>query len=452
MLPVYTAVLSPSDYGELSVALSISALAIVLFSLGLEIPVFRNVHRLEDQPQKLARFIYSAWSFLLVVPAVGAVLCSSVAAPFLGGGIVTPERLLLSLLGAAAFVSATAVPLATLRAQRQLRKYVQINLISTIASTSLVFVFVIVLNAGVSGWLAGTLLGNLIALGVAMLIVPFVRPTPFDWVGVKEALRLSLPVVPHLSAMLALQLADRVLVAALLSSAAAGIYSLASNMAMPMMLGVLGFGQAFQSAYARAREGDAESYRRLESTIEAQVAMVALFTLVCALLAPVAVHLIAAPEFSSAAPLTAWIVLGFGLWGLYQIPMNGVTLTHGRTKGLFVISGVGAVTNIGLIVLLAPRYGLEPVAIASAVGYASLLATVLIFAKARQATLSYPWNRIISILVLTGIGYAAAQATTGDSEVLDGIARVGWAAATAAGLAMLTGVAGGVRSWKVRLP
>ena len=206
---------------------------------------------------------------------------------------------------------------------------------------------------------------------------------------VRETLGLSLPILPHFLLLWALQLADRFLVAVILGTAAAGIYSVASNLALPMFIIVLGFGQAFMPAYARAgRSGN--TVESLRFTIASQVAVMSILCLACSALAPPAIHLLTDSQYWSAASLAPWIILGYGFQGFYAIPMNGITLTHGKTRGLAIVSGTGAVTNIGLILWLAPIYGLEAVAIASAVGYAALLGGVALFAIYRKAQTPVP--------------------------------------------------------------
>ena len=437
LLPLYTHVLSPADYGQLSVALTVAALAVVIFSFGLEAAIFRNVFQFADDAVKRQRFILSTWTFLLFAPLAMALVVSVALGPLLAANkVLTGERVALSLVGAAIFVSATTTPLAVLRTEQRLRKYVLINAVATVSTTSLILVLVVVAGTGVTGWLTAVILGNLITLGVSLLVFPYARPRPFDRRLVRDALSLSLPVVPHLMAMLALQLADRVLVATLLSTSAAGLYSLASNMAMPMMLAVLGFGQAFMPTYARIGKARHE-HGSLTEIISIQVALISLFCVACALLAPPAVHLVAASDYGSGADLTVWIVLGYGFWGFYQIPMNSIVLTYGRTKGLVLISGISAITNIGMILALAPTYGLESVAIASAAGYAALLCAVSLFARVKHASLPYPWQKLAVIIAIAVTGYTAGVITTGSTTVLDVAVRTGWIAVTVVATALV---------------
>ena len=430
LLPVLTYALSPAEYGQISVALSAYTVATIIFALGLDFPVFRSMFLLSDDKPALDRFVGSVWTFLLGFPAAIAAGLSLVAAPLLWNSRVLSAPLFaISLFAAAAFVSATTVPLALLRAEERIRTYVVLTVGPALLSMALVVALVVGLRAGVIGWLAGVLTANLIAVALSFHLIPFARPQPFDATAVRAALRVSLPLLPHFSAMWGLQLADRILVAVLLSTASAGVYSLASNIALPLSVLVFGFGQGFMPSYARAarQSGNLDSLR---STIAIQIGVVAMLCSVFALLAPVAIHLLTDVRYAGAATLVPWLVVGYGFLGLYGIPMAGLTMTHGHTRGLALISLAGASVNIALILLLARTGGLEAVAIASAAGYAVLLGAVFIFAWLKHATVPYPWKRLTVVVLVAVAGYFAGVTTTGDSAPTDLLARGMWALLT----------------------
>jgi O-antigen/teichoic acid export membrane protein len=410
----------------------VTAVASILFALGFDVAVFRNVFQLEHDPPARDRFVRSTWTFLLVAPWVMAAACGAVLIPILGAShVLSSGRLALALIGAATAVGATTVPMVLLRSENRFRHYMLMTGTNMIVSTALSLILVVWLSAGVFGYLLSVIAGNVATLLVAFRVVPYARPKPFDLAMVRETLGLSLPILPHFLLLWALQLADRFLVATILGTAAAGLYSVASNLALPMFIIVLGFGQAFMPAYARA--GRAENTTdSLRVTIASQVAVMSILCLACSALAPPAIHLLTDSRYSSAAGLAPWIVLGYGFQGFYAIPMNGITLTHGKTRGLAIVSGTGAATNIGLIVWLAPMYGLEAVAIASAVGYAALLLGVSLFSIYRRAWLPYPWVRIWAIIGLTITGYAGCVFTSSDSGAISFGVRLGWIVATTA--------------------
>jgi O-antigen/teichoic acid export membrane protein len=426
LLPVFTQVLSPSDYGQLSVALSVNSFASVVFALGFEVGVFRNYFQLAHDDVARTRYVRTTWTFLIFSSLAMALASAAILAPLVGSShILSASRLALSLIAAAAVVAATTVPLAVLRAANRIRDYLLLNGAIAGVSTSLTLILVVWLRVGVTGWLLALVVAGLGGLIFAMYIVPYARPQPFDRRMVRTTLSLSLNVVPHLASLWALQLADRILVATLLSTGAAGVYSLGSNLALPMYMIVLGFGAAFMPDYARAGQ-KGSAHESLRHTIILQVAVVVILCVACALLGPPAVHLLTNERYVAAAQLVPWLVLGYGFLGLYAIPMNGITLTHGSTRGLVLVSGAGAATNIGLIVALASPYGLEAVAIASAVGYAVLLLSVLLFAKLRGATLHYPWRRLSVILGLGLVCYLGGALSSSGASA-EGVAiRSAW--------------------------
>jgi O-antigen/teichoic acid export membrane protein len=430
LLPVFTRVLSPSQYGKLSIALSANAVAVVVFAFGLELAIFRTVVHLADDPRARNRFVRSIWTFLLIAPLVAAVVVTLVMVPFLvTSPVLGIDEFGLAMLAASLYVSATTLPLALLRADRRLRDFVIVNITATVATVGLSLVLVVVLHAGVTGWLIAINAGSFATLIVSMAIVPYRRPRPLDRTIVREALRKSLPVMPHFAAMWSLQLADRVLLAALVATASVGIYSLASNVATPLLVLLVGVNQAFMPAYAQA--GKLNSDANLRSLIEKQVAVISALSLACALLAPVAIKLFLDVRYQSAAGLTSWIVLGYGFIGLYSIPMNGVTLTHGRSRRIWVVSLAAAVVNLGLIYLFVPDSGLEAAAIASAAGYGVLLVGILLYSVLTGTTIQYPWRGITAVLIVGALTYVGGVLTTGATSGLDILFRLAWILAAA---------------------
>jgi O-antigen/teichoic acid export membrane protein len=431
LLPIFTRVLTPAEYGRLSIALSAYAVAVVVFALGMELAIFRNVVHLADDPTARNRFIRSTWTFLVIAPLVGAAIVTALMTPLLwSSSIVKVDELGLSMLAASLYVSATTLPLALLRADRRLRDFVVVNGVATAATAGLTVVLVVVLRAGEMGWLIALNLGGAATLVTAMVVVPYQRPEPFDRAVVWETLRRSLPVMPHFLALWSLQLADRVLLAALVTTAAVGIYSLASSMALPLLVLTTGINQAFMPVYAQA--GKSNAIGSLRSLIELQVAIVSILSLACALLAPVAINVFMDARYQPAAQLTSWIVLGYAFIGLYSIPMNGVTLAYGRSRRIWVVSVPAAVVNLGLIYLFVPSSGLVAAAIASAAGYGALLVGVWLYSLRTRSTLSYPWKILGALLAVSGLTYAGVVLTVSAAHPVDLAVRLMWVAAAAA--------------------
>jgi O-antigen/teichoic acid export membrane protein len=234
-------------------------------------------------------------------------------------------------------------------------------------------------------------------------------------------------------AMWSLQMADRVLLAVLVTTSAVGIYSLASNAATALLVLLIGINQAFMPAYAQAGKLGS-STTNLHSIIKIQVAIISLLSLACAVLAPVAINVFLDARYRPAAGLTPWIVLGYGFIGLYSIPMNGVSLTHGRSRRIWVVSIAAAATNLSLIYAFVPLIGLEAAAIASAVGYGVLLLGVCLYSVQTRSTISYPWKSMWAVFTVTTPVYAGAVLTVGTTHLSDLLFRLLWVLAAAVGI------------------
>ena len=88
----------------------------------------------------------------------------------------------------------------------------------------------------------------------------------------------------------------------------------------------------------------------LADLIVVQIASVLAICLAGALLGGPLLQLMAPAAYDSAAPLVAWIVLGYAFLGLYFIPMNGITLGAGRSGFVWIVSALGAASNVALLV------------------------------------------------------------------------------------------------------
>ena len=163
LLPVYTRALSPSQYGPLSVLLAISSAAGMLFSFGLDLGLFRSFFELADEPVKQQRFLGSAWRFLILAPLTGAIALTLVGAPFITGiHDVSVADLFLALVAGALYAGATVVPLVVLRVNERLVGYIVVSGVNAAATTILVFVAVVVLHLGITGWLGASAASNVL--------------------------------------------------------------------------------------------------------------------------------------------------------------------------------------------------------------------------------------------------------------------------------------------------
>jgi O-antigen/teichoic acid export membrane protein len=442
-LPLYTHALSPAEYGRLSLILVIAVAASFVLASGLDVAIFRIYFGLRAEDAR-KRFVDSLWLAAAVTSAIGTAIALAAVGPFIGAaGTVRFEDLALGLAGAAVLVAGTTIPQSILRAQQRRKPYLLLSLANAAISTGVTLLLVVGLGLGPTGWLVALLVANTCSLGAALVLVGWRPPVPFDGRSVRRAFGLGIPLIPHALAQWSLLLADRGVLASIVSTAQLGIYSLAATMTTPALVLVQSISQGFAASYAAAGHASSES-PNIRRTVSLHSMFVLWVCLAVALLGPCVIGLATAPTFAHAAPLVPWLALGYLFLGLYYVPMSGLSLGAGRTRLVWVFSVGAAIVNLALVRLCVPRYGLISAAIASAVGYLALLLSIFAYATFVRAPLEYDWRRLAAA-VTSAIAVCGAALTTTDYTTTSGAAaRLGW---TIIGV-LLVGITGGLRPGK----
>jgi O-antigen/teichoic acid export membrane protein len=404
LLPFYTRALQPAEYGQLAIIIAFGAAVQTLLSFGLETAVFRELVRLKGSPVERREFINSIGLFSTIVPASLSIILGVVAWLWISDPFSVPgQGLLIAFLAAGFQASAVVLPLALLRAEERLGAYVRVNLLYTATSAALAFVAVVVLDLGVMGFIVS----NLVAAMV--LLVGGLRAIEHRWTStvsgrvVWDALAFGLPMLPHALLHWALGLSDRVILGTFVEPAALGVYSLAYQFATPVSMLVVALNQAIMPRYARASV-TRDELASLRGVVTQQALVVGLLGLGAALLVPPIIRLILPEAYWGAADLVPMIVLGVALFGLYLIPMDTIVLVAGRTRWIWVATLVAALANVGLNLVLVPRFGVFAAAWNTGAGYAVLLLAIYVYLRrAAEEQVRYDWPAItLGGLILLG--------------------------------------------------
>jgi O-antigen/teichoic acid export membrane protein len=435
LLPFFTRAVSPAEYGQLSLAVSITGIATILFAGGLEVAVLRTHFQLSEDPEGQQRHIRTVWTALLVAPILIALIVTAAAWPFLeGASVVSSENLGLALIAAALSVGGTVVPFAILRSEQRLREYLAIGVTLAVSTTVGTVLLVVVLGLGITAWLAAIVAANALTLVVALWVTPFPLRAGFDRAMLLGSVRFSLPLLPHFVSQWALRVADQFLLATMVVISQVGIYSLAASIAAPAGILLSTLNGGFMPSYAAAGKS---SHRRraLADVVDLQLVLVMLITLAAACLGPAVVHLLASPRYGDAAELAPWLILGYGLLGAYYVPLSISILTHDRRWGVPVVTTIGAVVNIVAVLALVPPFGLTGAAAATPLGYGVLLAGLCFYV--RDSDVRVPWPKILAVAAICGLAYLGAVWMTGaPTTVGDAVVRGAWVALAVAGVAL----------------
>jgi len=366
LLPLYTSYLTPVDYRDLALLLTLTAVAKILFRLGLDGGFFRVYYDRDGAGQRRLAGSIALFSGLYAAVLLGAIAWARepLAAALLGE---RPSRWVVIAAADVALSSLAFVPMNLLRIQDR-PGYFSVLSGFRHALTILSKVVLVTAGFGVDGVLWADVFGTA-AFTVALLPV-LRRNADFrpDLSGLRAALAFGIPKTPHGFMVQVQNLADRKLLDFYVPPTVVGLYQLASTIGESVKFALSAFEPAWQP-FVYSEQRNAEGARTLARVATwAWLAFVAA-GLALAVLGRELLRLLTTPEFHAGAPVIPVIVLAFLLHGVFLLTSIGIGIRK-QTGYYPLISTAAAVTNVGVNLALIPRFGMMGAAWATVASYA----------------------------------------------------------------------------------
>jgi O-antigen/teichoic acid export membrane protein len=396
-LPLYTRHVPTRGYGAYQSLLTAVILSSILLRMGLGEAFVRFYFTDHDEQRRarIARTVTAAVAWSTTIVALAALAFSGDLGQLLLGSR-DPPLMDCAILGVWAFTN-LEMAYAQLRVDERARAY----LYASMANVAMTVTFTVLLVVFAGQQARGLLLGNFGASAVVVLGL---------WVVLARARRFSLrlrsgdlgamlrfgaPTVPADASVYALQVVDRFYLFRVYSEGAAGLYSIALQLATVVFVAVRGFQYAWPPlAYSIQSDREASRLYSLVTTYY----VLATGAVVCAvaLVGRWLVRLLAAPAYFGAYKALPWLALGWALYGLYPVLMV-LAGRAGVTTRNFPAAAVGLVVNVALILLLVPaggaNLGIAGAGLALCGAYLAMLA--VLYALTRSLfRVGFEWGRL----------------------------------------------------------
>ncbi len=415
LLGVYVTYFNAEDYGVIGVLGAMEVIAKIVFRFGLDGSFMRLFY---DCPDDAARRRLASTIFFFLLAINGAfVTILMLAAPRLGELFLGSQHhtaalrlMLLNTFG----IGFTFIPFHVLRMERRTVTFSLMTLVRAALTIALRLVFVMSLGLGVTGLFLADIVVTLVMLSLlARWFAPLIR-SMFSATVLRDALAFGLPRVPHAAAQQVIAVGDKFLLTIYGTLQTVGIYSMAVSFGLTQKL----FLSAFESAwapfyYAAIREPDAPRVFRTVTTYG--IAVLALLTAGLSAIGRQAAEamthgrLLAPddPRWNDVATVITWTAIGVFLQGVYLLTSIGLNITK-RTQYYPLATITAATTNIGLNLLLIPRYGIVGAAWANGAAYAVQAALGYVLSQ-RCYPIAYEWGRIVRVCLAGLAAYIAAR-------------------------------------------
>lgn len=419
MLALARWLLSPGQYGLLFLVLAIVSVAQLGADLGIGRSAARYVSEYKETDERKVPFILrtSLTYRLGLIALVGAILIG--ARDPIAAVLETPELATLLVVGALYLGCNSLYSYTTTIFQgfNRVQLSAVFQAINTVARLLLV-VGITALGFGVAGALLGYTIAALGATACGLWVLYRRFYTAFDDDGGSRALRTrllkySVPLTASHSANVLDKQIDTVLVGFFLNPVAVSYYVLGKQITEFVLVpsGSLGFSVSPTYGEQKATDSLEQAAQIYEETLKYVFVLYIPAAVGMILVAEPAVAIVFGPDYAGAAPVVQ--VLGVFLVFAAITAVTTQSLDYlGRATERAVAKGVTSLANVGLNVVLIPRYGAAGAAVATVLTFG---AYTLVNVYVMHCELSLDLGRLGRIVALTtaislGMGAAVSAA------------------------------------------
>jgi len=411
LAPIYTRILTPSDYGilgSLTPMLSLLERIINMMTIGAVMYYFIQMR---EKPDDLRVMLGTQWIitwlcaalvgilFIFTGPWLFRLVFNDVTFPFFKYGIPMLMYLI---------ISPASYMLEGLYRAREAR--VQIAVLGNVTffvQFGLMVWFLVGLGMGAAGQIwakAITLL--VLAVPAILLTLPYLT-LKFNSVFARLSFSYSLPIMPNTFTAWMLNLSDRFFVVHFSGLAQAGLYSFGYTCGTAMLAVVSSLQGVWGPVYLDAAKNRSDASQILGRQVNAWSLLLCYIAASGILLAPEIVHIIANERYWPSVPYIGPVILGYLLSGLYTFP--ALAFQHTRKNGtLSIFKIISASANIGLNFWLVPLYGALAAAWNTAISFGLLMVLVYIFGL-RLIPLKINWVQWSGSLLLVFLAIPASS-------------------------------------------
>ena len=387
LLPLYTVYLTTEDYGINSVITSFISTASFIVAFSLFSAVMRFYVDLKEEPEKLKRFYGTISLFVFFSGTAFAVVLTifrQFTSKYLFSGIDYYPFILVALISLVFNCEYTIFD-NILRSQQRALKSSICSIIYFFVSVALNIFFVVCLKMGALGTLLASLIAYLLYTAYFVIEMSVTHTIKFcmDLKLLKDALKYSIPIMPHnLSTQIAL-FVSKLLISDVGSLADLGVYSVATqfgNIADTIQCYV-------DSAYGpwlyeRLHNKENKYKKTIRQNVKLLIAVIGLFFVGISLFAQDYIVLFLQKSYVGAWMYVPMIVSVFAIKTTYYFYVEILFYYKEASRKLFIATLTGSVLNILLSAIFIPIWSVYGSILADAI--AMLVRVIIVVAISRK--------------------------------------------------------------------
>ncbi|WP_339835362.1 oligosaccharide flippase family protein [uncultured Maribacter sp.] len=415
LVPIYTDVMEPGKYGEITLIFSWFAIFNVFLAYGMETAFFRFYKEADNRKKVVSTSLLSIMGSTILLVLIGILfkeklsLALNIDLPFMN-----------YVLGILALDALAIIPFAWLRANEKPMRYAIVKILNVSLNLGFTIFFLIMLPKIADGTSTGLLnslykpdyeipyilIANLIASGVTLLLMIRVyirRPYVFDTVLWKRMVKYAMPVMVAGVAFTINEVFDRYLLSELLpvdiAKSEMGKYSACYKLALFMTLFATAFRMGIEPFFFSHSEtkNPQKAYAQITNYFVVMGSVILLSVVVFSDI--LKQFLVLNEEYWDAMPIVPLIVLASFFLGIYHNLSVWYKVTDKTIYGAY-ISMIGAVITIIINFVFIPYFGYMASAVATVSAYGTMMLLSFYFGR-MYYPIPYNFRKISFYLVVS---------------------------------------------------
>lgn len=390
LLPLYTAFLTPDDYGTINVVLSLSSFIAVLIMMALNGAGTRFHYKNTDNQYR--QYLWGTITTIVIISSIAwgtifLIFHKYLIDPFIGDISFFPYVLL-------GIANTVITPLyilfqSYLQASQKALNY-SLNAFSNfLVQITLAIVFIAVFKMGA----LGMLLANVVTALIFFIYVLFVF-VPRIKIGINKGIasdsfKYSLPLLPHQISIWSAGSIDKLILNDIKGSSSTGLLSVGHQFGTVVGTIAYSVNQAFVPWFFEQIKTGKEGIQKIQTMGNCAILLYSFIALVISLFAPEILKVMVSDSFQSAWKVIPFICFAFVFHGVYFFFINVLFIKD--TGLVFVVTMLSMLIDIIANIIFVPKWGLIGCGLACLLTYLtrSIMAMVLSIIKNKEIRYNY---------------------------------------------------------------
>lgn len=361
LIPLYTAYLSPDQYGIINLAFGFVSVLSLLIMGGLQFSIFRFYADFKDNRKLVSRMISSVFCSLFIIGSFASLLL--VIFQHFWAKIIFKDISFFPIVFLAVLISLVSAIYTVyqdmLKGMQEAKKSVLLSYLFFLLLLCLNIVTVVVLRWGANGILISTFIVNLIMtifMAVDLRRKRLLRIS-IDLTLTKDLLSYSLPLLPHTLTYSITNLFSRIIINTKVSTSMLGLYSLASQFSGVADVVSNSVQSAFQPwMFQKMNESDDKYENEIRKLTNQLLWLYGLIYITIGAFSQEVIDLMSADSYHSAWKYVPLMIMAVAIKSPLYFYMNFLYYKKEATRYIFTTTLYGCIVSMTLTWFLVPYW------------------------------------------------------------------------------------------------